>query len=253
MLEIGSSLRQARTGAGLELPEVEAVTMIPARYLDALENEQFDRLPLGPYRRSFLREYAEFLGLDADVFVVEYLLRFSPPEPEPPHPPPRPDFAWLLAALSPTRVAVVALVVLVGVAVWQLGGSSGKRAVKPPAVTTTTSSRVRTTTRTSARSHRAAAVGPTRSPALRPALTLTAARGACWLSVQIGSSTGAALYVRTLQPGQSVRFGLRKPLWIRLGAPWNVDATIGRRSVTSALPPRTGDVVATSAGLQPTT
>ena len=220
--------------------------MIPARYLDALENEQFERLPAGPYRRSFLREYAEFLGLDADLYVVEYQRRSAPPEPEPPVPRRRPDFAWL-GVLSPTRAAVVALVVLAGVAVWQLGGSNGKRGVQPPAVTATTRPRPRTPTRTAVQTHRPVAAART------PALTLTAARGACWLTVRIGSSAGATLYVHTLQPGQSVRFGLRKPLWIRLGAPWNLDATIGRRPVTTALPPRTGDIIVTARHLQPTT
>jgi cytoskeletal protein RodZ len=252
LLEIGSSLRQARSRAGLALTEVEAATMIPARYLDALENEQFERLPAGPYRRSFLREYAEFLGLDADLYVVEYQRRSAPQEPEPPVPPSRPDFAWL-GVLSPTRAAVVALVVLAGVAVWQLGGSNGTRGVQQPAVTATTRRRPGTPTRTSVQPHRPVAAARTPSQAPTPALTLTAARGACWLTVRIGSSAGATRYAHTLQPGQSVRFGLRKPLWIRLGAPWNLDATIGRRPVTSALPPRTGDIIVTARRLQRTT
>ena len=77
-------------------------------------------------------------------------------------------------------------------------------------------------------------------------------RGSCWLSVRIGSSVGPTIYAQTLQQGQTARFGLRKPLWIRVGAPWNLDATIGRQSVTSALPSRTGDMLATAAGLRAT-
>jgi Helix-turn-helix domain len=56
MLEIGSSLREARERRGLELAKVEAATRIRARYLEALESERFELLPEGPYRRSFLRE-----------------------------------------------------------------------------------------------------------------------------------------------------------------------------------------------------
>lgn len=61
--------------------------MIRVRYLDALETERFELLPAGPYGRSFLREYAEFLGLDGDLFTAEYGLRFAAAEPEPPSPP----------------------------------------------------------------------------------------------------------------------------------------------------------------------
>jgi hypothetical protein len=83
-------------------------------------------------------------------------------------------------------------------------------------------------------------------------LVLTAARGSCWLWVRIGSAGGRTTYMRTLQPGQTLRFGLRRPLWIRLGAPWNIDAAIGQRSLNQLLPIQTGDVLATTAGLRAT-
>src|SRR5436190_23784103 len=88
MFEIGSSLREARNRQGLELAEVEA-TRIRGRYLEALEQERFELLPAGPYPRSFLREYADFLGLDGDIYANEYDLRFAPAEPELPSPTPR--------------------------------------------------------------------------------------------------------------------------------------------------------------------
>jgi hypothetical protein len=251
VLEIGSSLRQARSDARLELTEIEAATMIPARYLMALENEEFERLPPGPYRRSFLREYAAFLGLDADAYVAEYVLRSAPPEPETPSPAPRRDFTRLLDALSPARAALVGLLALLGLAAWQLGGSSGPHSPRSNPATTTTRSRLPKTPAVPA--SRPVPVAARPSPGPPPALTLTATRGACWLSIHVGSSAGAIVYSRTLQPGEHLRFGLRKPLWIRLGAPWNLDATIGRRSVTSALPSRTGDLVATAAGVRPAT
>lgn len=86
----------------------------------------------------------------------------------------------------------------------------------------------------------------------KPFLALTATRGNCWLSARIGSRAGRVVYEQTLPQGQTVRFGLRKPLWIRLGAPWNLDATIGRRPLTAALPSRTSDILITATGLQPT-
>jgi hypothetical protein len=73
-----------------------------------------------------------------------------------------------------------------------------------------------------------------------PVLALTAPRGSCWLTVRIGLSGGRTVHERTLQWGQTVRFGLRKPLWIRFGAPWNLDAMIGRHQAIAALPPALG-------------
>src|SRR5262249_62362470 len=87
VLEVGNSLREARRRRGVALSGAEAATMIRSRYLDALEHERFELLPDGPYARSFLREYAEFLGLDGDILAAEYDLRFAPEEP-PPEPPP---------------------------------------------------------------------------------------------------------------------------------------------------------------------
>jgi cytoskeleton protein RodZ len=238
VLEIGSSLKEARRRRQLELADVEAATRIRTQQLQALEQERFELLPPDPYRRSFLREYAEFLGLDGDLYVHEYDLRFRPPEPAPPAPPPRrrvePGPRSLFLAGSAVAVAAI-----IGVSVWLLGGS-GRGS---PAAATTAETRPPP----HPRAH--ASVGQT--PAAR-ALVLTGARGSCWLSVRIGSATGPTVYERTLQQGQTVRFGLSKPLWIRLGAPWNVNAAIGQRSLSNLLPVKTGDVLATTAGLQAT-
>ncbi len=246
MFEIGSSLREARLRQGRELDEIAAATMIRVRYLEALEHERFDVLPLGPYRASFLREYAEFLGLDGDLYVSEYELRIAPPEPEPVVPPPRfsIEAARSLDGVSFRAIGIAALVVaVVGIAVWQLGGTGGSPSTAPASGPPPTTTAPRTT-----HPGRTLRSPPSTSPT---ALTLTAARGNCWLSVRIGSAAGRVVYQQTLRQGQAVRFGLRKLLWIRLGAPWNVDAALGRRQTTSALPGRTGDILAAATGLRP--
>jgi transcriptional regulator with XRE-family HTH domain len=247
MLEIGRSLREARDRRGLELAEVEAATLIRRRYLEALEQERFELLPGGSYRRTFLREYAEFLGLDGESFAAEYDLRLAAREPEPPSPSRRPSIGVLRLlgeSLLTRTVAVAAAVVLAGVALWQLGGSGGTGVVKATHPATQTHAETHA-------HHPAATVQPSRRPSPLPLLTLNAVRGRCWLSVRIGSRSGRTVYEQTLQEGQTVRFGLRKMLWIRFGAPWNLDATIGSRQVTGALPSRTGDIFATSSGLRP--
>lgn len=249
MLEIGSGLAEARRRAALELGDVESATMIPSRYLDALEHERFEVLPDDPYRRSFLREYALFLGLDGDVYAAEYDFRFNAPELEEPDRPARLGdiVARRLGELSLSRstVAIVAILAVVALAVWQLGGSGDTRTTTPPRAQNPLVPP--TSPKPKLPAHPVVAPKPASRPAPR-ALVLTAARGDCWLSAHIGSSTGPKVYEHTLQPGQTVRFGLRKPLWIRLGAPWNLDGKIGRSAVK--LPARTGDVVVTEDGLR---
>ena len=61
--------------ARIDISEVEASTKIRAKYLRALENEEWDLLPGPTYVKSFLRTYAEALDLDAKLLVDEYKLR----------------------------------------------------------------------------------------------------------------------------------------------------------------------------------
>ena len=79
MPEIGATLREARMRARIDISEIEAETKIRAKYLRALENEEWDLLPGPAYVKSFLRTYAEALGLDAKLLVEEYKLRYERP------------------------------------------------------------------------------------------------------------------------------------------------------------------------------
>ena len=62
----------------LDIADVEARTKIRAKYLRALENEEFGLLPGSTFVRTFLRTYAEVLGLDPHVLVEEYHTNFEP-------------------------------------------------------------------------------------------------------------------------------------------------------------------------------
>lgn len=69
---LGSTLRQARESRELPLREVEWATKIKAEYLQALEDEEFDKLPPATYARGFLRTYAFYLDLDPEPLIAEY-------------------------------------------------------------------------------------------------------------------------------------------------------------------------------------
>ncbi|MFZ5647970.1 MAG: helix-turn-helix domain-containing protein [Bacillota bacterium] len=71
-MEIGSTLRNAREAKGLSLEAAEEHTKIRRKYLKALENEKFEILPGKVYVKGFLKNYAKFLGLNANSLVSAY-------------------------------------------------------------------------------------------------------------------------------------------------------------------------------------
>jgi cytoskeleton protein RodZ len=79
MPEIGETLREARMRRRIDMTEVETATKIRGKYLRALENEEWDLLPGPTFVKSFLRTYAEYLGLDARLLVEEYRQRYERP------------------------------------------------------------------------------------------------------------------------------------------------------------------------------
>src|SRR3954454_8434511 len=76
MFEIGISLREARGRRRIEFAQAEQATKIRVKYLRALEEERFEQLPSQTYVKGFLRTYADYLGLDGQLYVDEFNSRF---------------------------------------------------------------------------------------------------------------------------------------------------------------------------------
>ena len=70
----GEHLKREREMRGVSLEEISAATRISTRFLEAIENEQWDQLPGGVFNRGFIRSIARYLGLDEDGLVAEYAL-----------------------------------------------------------------------------------------------------------------------------------------------------------------------------------
>jgi cytoskeletal protein RodZ len=249
VFEIGSALSQARHRLGLELAQVEQQTKLRAHYLRALEQEQFDQLPPG-YRRSFLRSYATFLGLDADLLVDEYAARYEThEEPHATESVPRPVLRsrrrrpWGVLALG-----IVALV-LAGVAAAVLlvydRGNTNAQLGSPPTSTATQSTHARVTTAP----HRKTTKRTTTPAKPKPrvvSVTITAVAGRCWVSVRKGSAQGPLAYEGTLEQGQTVNLrGSR--YWARLGAPSALSLTVAGKAQT--LPTHVSNVWIDAAGV----
>lgn len=239
MFELGSNLRDARVRRKLELSQVEAETHIRAKYLAALEDERFELLPHPAYARTFLRTYAAHLGLDPRLYLDEYDSRF-PPDVETPIAParaaarPRPAWRWLL---------LVPAAAVAGVIAWQVATSGGEdgggAALRPRSA--------RTHTRAEARP--AAAPEPVERSKGRPRTVelRLVARERSWLEVRRGSAQGPVVLERTLESGEAVRLGGSR-LWLRLGSPWNLEASLDGKRLP--LPSAVGDVVVTPTGLR---
>lgn len=129
MATIGQTLRDARERLGLTLEEVERATRIRARHLQALEDEAWDALPSPVQARGFMRNYADFLGLDADAVTLQYVevlhgRRLTP------HPGPRPaarEPSGVVEVRRPRRLSsdlVIATLVVLGVIAVLLWGLS---------------------------------------------------------------------------------------------------------------------------------
>lgn len=83
----GERLKRERELREVTLEEITSATRIGPRFLDALENEDWERLPGGVFNRGFVRSIARYLGLDEEAFLAEYdLAHNSHVPPALPHP-----------------------------------------------------------------------------------------------------------------------------------------------------------------------
>jgi len=218
VLEIGASLTAARQARGLELRDAERLTCLRARYLLALEHEQYDQLPGRTYARAFLRTYANALGLHADRLVAEFDEQV--PDTDPPLIPPlrrRRRRSW-----RPVAVGAAAIVV-VGVVGWteRPGGNNAADTGNVSAASVVGAPN--TSRAKSAPQHHVKAAHKT---VTAPTLVTVKATGDCWILARRGSSTGDVLAEQTLHEGDVLRLHASR-VWLRLGAPANVQVDRG--------------------------
>ena len=90
--DIGSRIRQAREQRGLTIRDIANTTKISTAALNAIEHNDFARLPGGVFRRAHVRAFATEVGLDADELTREYRARFEIEIAAGPLPPHRADW-----------------------------------------------------------------------------------------------------------------------------------------------------------------
>jgi hypothetical protein len=218
VFEIGSSLKDARLRQGIDFAEAELATKIRSKYLRGLEDERFDVLPAQTYVKGFLRSYADFLGLDGQLYVDEYNSRYVAGDEETalrarrtyaaPRAHRRVESRGLVIAL----VGIAAAAALVVVAA-RWGGP------EPAAIPNLPSSTQASKTPCSAEKG-SSWIG----------LQLAARRPGSHVTVYRGSPTGKLLFDGTLEGGKSKCFVGRR-VWFQATKPENVSAWINGRRV----------------------
>jgi cytoskeleton protein RodZ len=208
LFEIGNSLREARVRRGIDFAEAELATKIRGKYLRALEDEQFALLPAQTYVKGFLRTYAEYLGLDGQLYVDEYNSRFvtgaDDHEPRVRRSAARPQrrtrrFETNFVLIVLAAIAVVTVIVI---SAWKASGG-GSNAPKASSTKTTSGS---TTT-----------AGP---PA--PLLAVTAIRGSAHVTARRNTASGTIVYDGTVSKGDPTAAIRGSKLWVTISSPENL-------------------------------
>ena len=246
MFQIGTSLREARLRQGLDLVDAEAATKIRPKYIQALEEERFELLPSPTYVKGFLRSYADYLGLDGQLYVDEHNSRYVAGDDE------LASRARRSAAETRAhrRVESSALVLaLAGIATatalvflaWKWGGDS------PQVLPNTTPPPAKQTPR--------ARPGPaTTSKARRPwiSLELTAARGSSFVTVRRGSARGKPIFSGTIERRRKMTF-VGPRVWFDAARPGVLVARVNEHRVRiPADPSEPAALIATRRGIFPT-
>src|SRR5215813_1867269 len=142
MTAIGETLRRERLKRNIDLEQISQELKISARFLEAIEEEKFDRLPGGVFARSFVRQYARLLELDEEEILAELKKQFEEPADAAPvaapQPPPHLPYLPTLddlrdrlrsdSSLSALVWVVIAVLMCAGIySLWQRGRRSESR------------------------------------------------------------------------------------------------------------------------------
>jgi len=266
--DIGNSLREARIRRGLTIKDVEDITKIRSKYLEALEENDYEVLPGPTYVKAFLRTYASFLKLDPDELLED--LSFRPET--------RKEESGLVRSQavrqSRARTAAerkkqrtrrnqrgyvfagVLAVVAIALLAWfgsgrgsddstSLDGSSFSSA--PSVGTGVQSTMTAQTAPAGSTSTTSAAV----TSGQNVKLVINVTEGSCWLVVREDNQDGAELYAGTLSAGGQKTFDGAKRYWMNVGEPDVLALSINGNPYTLDAEGDTFVFVVTEAGVEP--
>jgi len=220
VFEIGNTLREARVRRTLTLQQVEEDTKIRVKYIQAMENEDWDVMPGVTYVKGFLRTYSTYLGLDPNVIIDEFRSRGMVPSAEHHEP-----FSGSSVIGKPrshrgrNTIVIVAVICLLALGViYALGmnpGAGDEPQTQPDALGISSPS---------PKASKTPKPTPTKTgvPAWqRDIVKIEAVGGDCWMEVRRNSDQGVVLFSGTLAKGDMKKFK-GKDIWMSLGNPAGV-------------------------------
>jgi cytoskeleton protein RodZ len=245
VFEIGNTLREARVRRNLTLQQIEEDIKIRVKYVQAMENEDWDVMPGVTYVKGFLRTYATYLGLDPEVIIGEFRSRGMTPSAEHHEP-----FGGSSVIGKPhihrgrNTVVIVAVLCLIALAaIYALGMMNGGDGNDEP------------TTQPGALGIGSPSPSPSKSPKPEASSTgvpawqknlvrIEATDGDCWMEIRRNNETGVVLFSGTLKQGDTKKFK-GKDIWISLGAPANIElqAAGKKAKIKSDVGPWTVEVI----------
>lgn len=223
---LGETLKERRRELGLSLAQAESDTRIRGRWLQLLEDGQYDALPDPGYVRGYVTSYAKYLELDPQAMLSMYhaetgkgrFHRIAPPEEAIR---PRSEIhlvPWRTALVAFGVIALIALVVW-GIVTFTRGEQTPPPIQTPPAASDAQAGSANQSAQPS--DSPAAAVKPISAPPFTLRVKV-ASDGASWVRVTVDGKTA---YEGTLAGGQSKEFQVTKVAVVRIGKPSAVTVT----------------------------
>ena len=249
MSSVGETLRRERLQKGLNLDQISRETKISTRLLDAIEKDQFDRLPGGVFAKSFVRQYAQYLALDAEELATEVQKAVSPSSDQPSLGPGIPEPAFKVPRVTewegtstrsnsstlPALALVVAVMLACSIvyAWWQRSrrpapvrrapvAHTVAPAAKPPAPAAPVIPAAGQKTAAPHATNAAPAAAPAASSPAALHVTLSASEPS-WVHVWVDANS---ITMRTLQPGEVRTYDAVGSIRIRTGDAGALDVTV---------------------------
>jgi cytoskeleton protein RodZ len=251
MFEIGSALHEARERKGLSYSQVEEDTKIRARYIRALEAEDFGVLPGSTYSKGFLRAYADYLGLDGHLFIDEFNSRYHDPRNEddkPIYPPSRRRVARQRRETNVVLIALAAIVAVATIVFVGAGTGNSNRDLPTPPSTPSSSQSTGGHTGGTSTAHTSGKQQQKKSSKASTApyrIVITASAGDSWLYAHLRTASGpdarsihhSDLGQYLLHQGETATIQATGPVVLTLGAPGSITMRVAGHART--LPPGT--------------
>lgn len=269
MFEIGTTLRDARVRRDISLQRAEDDTKIRVKYIQAMENEDFDVLPGGTYVKGFLRTYAEYLGIDYQPLLDEYNERYGTGEHRDHiihgvgpitvssssggHGDPAPARLRRGGSQKNRNYVFVALLAVAIIAVLAYLGWGNSPSSQPTLVTTTEMDAGAATATAAAPTATASRTTPTATqPEGLETLEITSTKSDNWVEIREESSSGDVIWAGILAPGDSQTFDKTKmkvaKLWLKVGSAVGLKISVNGKE--QEVPQKTGaSYLITAAGM----